>query len=384
MIGETNNVERPTGSVGQPTSSVQQPTSSVQQSTSSVQQPTNSVERPTYEYVTFPRKFISYKWYKPLFVLVLGFVFMVVIELVLMIVAIACNGGIDFVTDIGMTYDDMNAYTGPGALFELGSIAGMLPALALAALIVRDRPYSSYSSSRGGWNWGAFAKCLVVAAIVMGVSTIIDLLIPGHMEANPVNKFTVVGFILCTVLVPFQCVAEEYVFRGLIMQTVGSWFKLPVVGIIVSAVVFAIGHLYNSIGLVLIFCNGIVWGIIAWQTKGLEATSAVHIVNNYLAFYLCGFGLQLQTSEVDLASLPVAIVIDVVYAAAVILLGRKYNWFTSKGDGAAAFNEKKRAQIAAKQQKRLAKQGVPPDPPLNARAEQLCKWSLRWKRCRGG
>jgi hypothetical protein len=43
-------------------------------------------------------------------------------------------------------------YSGPGLLMAVGGVAGMLPALALAERIVRGRPFSSYSSSRGGWN----------------------------------------------------------------------------------------------------------------------------------------------------------------------------------------------------------------------------------------
>jgi len=38
-------------------------------------------------------------------------------------------------------------------------------------------------------------------------------------------------------------------------------------------------------------------------------------------------------------SAAVMLAIDIIYAAAIILLGKKFNWFSSKGDGAAAFNE---------------------------------------------
>ena len=292
--------------------------------------------KPAYDYITFPRQFLTYRWFKPLLVLALAFVFMLVFQIALMIAAGVWAGDLGFVLNLSERYEDMDVYTGPGALFELGAIAVMLPALALAALIVRDRPFSSYSSSRGGWSWGAFFKCLGVAVVVMGLSTIVDLSIPGHMEENIVSRFTLEGVALCVVLIPLQCVAEEYVFRGFIMQTVGSWFKLPVVGLVVSAVAFAAGHPYNDIGVVLIFFNGIIWGVVAWVTKGLEATSAVHIVNNYLAFFLSGAGVQLTTSQVDIESLFVALVVDAVYATAVILLGRKFGWFNPKDDGTAA------------------------------------------------
>lgn len=313
-----------------------------------------------HDYATFPRRFISYRWFKPLFVVALGFVFMLIFQIVTFLMGAIWAHDPSFISNVSTSYDDMNPYTGPGALSEIGGIAVLLPALALAALIVRDRPFSSYSSSRNGWNWSAFFKCLALAAIIMGVFTVVGMLIPGEDGGDGIIRFTFEGVVLCMILIPLQCVAEEYVFRGLILQTVGAWTKLPAIGIVVSAAIFASGHPYNLIGVITIFINGIVWGVVAWQTKGLEATSAVHIVNNMLAFFLGGFGLQATTSEIDILSMIVAVAVDVIFAVAVILLGKKYNWFSSKGDGTAAFNEKVRAKRERKQQARLANRPVSP------------------------
>ena len=318
---------------------------------------------PSYDYATFPRQFLSYRWFKPLLVALLTFVFMLVFQVVLLLVGTIWAGDINFISTIGTTYEDMNAYTGPGALVEIGSIAVVLPALALAALIVRDRPYSSYSSSRGGWNWGAFAKCMLVAIVVFGVATLVEWILCPEMDGDGVIRFTLVGAIACLVLVPFQCVAEEYLFRGLLLQAFASWTKLPVIGIVVSAVVFAAGHPYNMTGVVLIFLNGIIWGVVAWQTKGLEATSAVHIVNNLISFAYTGFGLQAATSEVDMLSLVVGLAIDAVYAAAVIFLGKKYNWFSSKGDGTEKHNARYLEKQRRKQAHRAPEAPVAPLPP---------------------
>ena len=304
---------------------------------------------PAYEYTTFPRRFISYRWFKPLLVALLTFVFMLLFQIVTLIIATAWAGDIDFIFTIGTTYDDMNPYTGPGAMVELGSIAVILPALALAALIVRDRPYSSYSSSRGGWNWKAFGKCLLVALVVVALPSIIELFLFPDEGATGIVKLTVPGVIACIAIIPFQCAAEEYVFRGLIMQTVGSWTKLPVLAILVQAAVFAAAHPYNMIGVIAIFLNGVVWGIVVQQTKGLEASCAAHIVNNFMAFGLGGLGLASITSEVDVISLVIALAIDLVYLAVILVAHKKLNWFASKGDGAAAFNEKRRAKMALKQ-----------------------------------
>ena len=310
---------------------------------------------PAYDYTRFPRNFISYRWFKPFFVLGLGVAFVFLFQLLLVVVAIIWTGDTSFLDSIGTSYEAMDVFSGPGALLELGSLAVILPAIALAALIVRDRPYSSYSSSRGGWNWGLFGKCLLLALGVFVVDIIVESIIFPCEPLQIANRFTVVGVVFCTILGPLQCVAEEYLFRGFLMQTFGAWFRIPVLAIVLQAIVFALGHTYNTIGLIAVCFNGIMWGIIAWQTKGLEATSALHIVNNMMAFYATGLGLQAATSEIDITSAVVAAVIDVVYLALVLGLGKKRGWFEAKRDGAAAFNEKHRPKYERKQQLKAAK-----------------------------
>ena len=315
-----------------------------------------------YDYAKFPREFVTYRWFKPLLVALLSLVFYIVFEIVLVVAVLMWTGDLGFFDSFATGYDDMDAYSGPGALFELGSIAAMLPALALAMLIVQDRPFSSYSSSRGGWNWSAFLKCLLVAVVIMAIDFAVEYALFPTMPGDGVVQFTAIGLALCIVLVPFQCVAEEYIFRGFLLQTFGAWTKLPVIAIVVSAALFAAGHPYNLVGVIGIFCSGLIWGFVAWRTRGLEASSALHIVNNMVAFLASGFGLGATTSEVTAESLAIMLAIDAAYAVAVLLLGKKFDWFSSKGDGTAKFNEKKRAQMARKQQRREQQCPEPPVP----------------------
>ena len=313
-----------------------------------------------YEYTMFPRRFASYRWFKPVLVALLTATFTFVFQIVLLIFATLFAGDPNFISTIGEGYNDMNAFTGPGALVEIGGIATLLPALALAVLIVRDRPYSSYSSSRGGWNWGVFLRCLAVAIAVMAAFTILQIaLFPDDGTTGEI-RFTTMGLIVCVVLVPIQCVAEEYVFRGLIMQTIGAWTKLPAIAIAASAAVFALGHPYNAIGMVTIFLNGIIWGALVWHTKGLEATSALHIVNNLLAFGFAGFGLSEMTSEVDMVSLFMDVATCLVFAAIIVFANKKLGWFTAEYDGTAAFNRKVREKAARKQ----LRAGIRPEQPI--------------------
>ena len=324
-------------------------------------------EFPAYEYTTFPRVFLSYRWFKPLFVFVLGFIFMLIFQVIVIFAAAFWSGDPFFFERIGVSYEDMDIFTGPGALVEFGAIAVMIPALALAALIVRDRPFSSYSSSRGGWNWGAFFKCLGMAIGVMGVFTGIEILLSLEDLEFVETNMTLAGLIVCMLLIPFQCVAEEYVFRGLALQTIASWTKLPILGILGSSLLFAISHPYNLIGVVNIFISGAIWGALAWQTKGIEASCALHIVNNMLVLAFTASGLQTMSSEVDLVSLAMTVLIDIVFAVVVIFAGKTFGWFSSKGDGAAAFNEKVLSKRARKQQKR---QGTQPQMMYGAYPQQ--------------
>lgn len=326
-------------------------------------------DTPTYDYVTFPRQFLAYKWYKPILVALLTFVFMLVFQMILVFAGlawiVASTGTLDLsivdsISDLGSSIH----YTGPGTLMVIGGVATMLPALVLAILIVRDRPFSSYSSSRGGWNWGAFLKCLGVAFVVYTLVIVVQIVLFPDENATRVIAFNVIGFILCTLLVPFQCMAEEYVFRGLVLQTVGAWTRLPFFAMVVSALLFAAMHMYNLEGMIAVFVSGVVWAALAWQTRGIESTCAAHIANNLVGFYAVGFGFQTISSDVDVASMVFAVIVDVIYAVVVILLGKKFNWFTSKGDGTAKANENYRMKMAQRQfppqQYQPPMQGQPP------------------------
>ena len=99
------------------------------------------------DYMTFPRQFETYKWYKPILVLLLALAFVGVFFIGIALLYIVLSGEKNF--------NNANYY-GYGALISLGITASFLPALAIASKIVKDRPYSSYSSSRGGWNWKIF------------------------------------------------------------------------------------------------------------------------------------------------------------------------------------------------------------------------------------
>ena len=209
--------------------------------------------------------------------------------------------------------------------------------------VVNARPFSSYSSSRGGFRLGVFAKCFGAALVLVALPLV---LISVFTDQNSgIVRFSVLGFIMCTVLAPLQCAAEEYIFRGHIMQMFGAWIKFPVIPILLQTFFFAAAHPYNLTGVISVGLMGVFLGVCAYVTNGLEASCALHITNNLSAFYLTGFGFGSVKTEVDVIELVIVAVVCCLYLAFIIFADKKLGWFNGKkSDGVAEFN----AKIAAK------------------------------------
>jgi len=135
------------------------------------------------------------------------------------------------------------------------------------------------------WRYGVF--CLVVSALVIGGFGLYH-----WYHSNGWQPGAGWGWYLGVIIVttPLQAVAEELVFRGYLMQALGSvvhqvWFP-----IVTTAVIFAIFHGTQNpwlFGSRLAF--GLLAGVLVWRTGGLEAGIAIHIVNNLVAFGLAIF-----------------------------------------------------------------------------------------------
>ena len=300
---------------------------------------------PEHEFPTYPRRFISYRWFKPLLAGLLFAVLYLGSNVAIVLLGALNQGGLESVMKIAGSYDTMDVSSGPGILLNLGSLAVAIPLLALTALIVRDRPFSSYSSARGGWDWSVFGRMMLLALLVCGVPNLVWILL-DHGPLN--NQFTIATFLLLTVMGPLQCIAEEYMFRGLLMQTFGGWFRIPVIAVVLQALIFMAMHPYNLTGKLTILATGCMMGLMAWISRGIEASSAIHIVNNMVAFYADGLGLGAIGSEVSTLDLVVTLIIDAVYVAVLLVLRKKGFFDRIKRDDAAEFN----AKVAPKYAKR--------------------------------
>lgn len=180
--------------------------------------------------------------------------------------------------------------------FQLLSIALLIPCVLLPVAILW-RPHLGFLHSVEGrvrWRW--LGRCLaigfVVVTISLGLQIIVSALLDGEsIPRESLDRRTALSLVVVLVLVPFQAAAEEYVFRGGLLQLIGSWSRWAVIPVVATSVLFAAGHLYNVWGLISVFCFGVVAAVVTIRTGGLEAAIGLHIANNVVLMVLDLFGV---------------------------------------------------------------------------------------------
>lgn len=200
---------------------------------------------------------------------------------------------------------------------SLVSLVVLLPGILLAVKIARIGPAGILSSTRFRVRWAWTAWCLLPTLVI---AVVMFLFQTGGMftfdggfgwDHAAIGQSTVsigtltLTIVLVLLLVPFQGAAEEYIFRGFLMQTIGSWIPWRVVGTViavaVSTVVFALLHIpngYNVWGILDVGSFGLIAAIIVLRTGGMEATVLQHAFNNIMIFVLQAPGW----SKIDLDS----------------------------------------------------------------------------------
>ena len=289
-----------------------------------------------HDFGTYPRRFNAYRWFKPLLVGLLFVVFKILFDSIIN----SLTEMLFSITASGMNYDTVDFYTIPGVFSNGGRAADVIPCLIFAALIVKDRPVSSYFSSMGGWRWNVFFKTLAAGLIIVGLPNIARYIILG--KTGDV-RFTAGGLVLMLLLMPLQAVGEEILFRGYIMQTTGSWFKLTLVGVIVQTLAFAAVHPYNMIGVIGIIAAAIVYALVCIFSKGIESSSALHMVGNISGILMAGFGFGKITSETTVMGMVRGRIPDILFLLFIIYADKKLRWFDEvKYDDVALFNSKEK------------------------------------------
>lgn len=296
-------------------------------------------ETPELEYHQLYRGVPRYRWWKPLVALILAALYYITFSLaftlpVTLIYALV-NGS-------EMTLDDFASLAlpdtqNPWSIFvSLGSIALMIPAVWLAMLSTgltpKGRAWSVALRIRWQWIWRTIVPTLVSLLVMNTIGIAIEIAMnPLDLSESEVETVAIdvnlalISMLLVVLLVPLQATAEELVFRGMFMQTLGAWFggvksqgafgrfmRGPWLAILIPAIAFGLSHIYNVWGLLAVAAMGITMAWITWRTGGLEAAIVLHVLNNIVVFGFLSMAPGGETGQSEDAGGPGALIGQVI------------------------------------------------------------------------
>lgn len=224
----------------------------------------------------------TFRWWKPLVAVLAVGLLWIVLQTILTVPAIFADGGFEAV------YRDGQLRLGPWVF--LANNVGIATAIPLVLLLswafFGQRPRWA-SSIQGGFRWGWFFRCVGVVVPFWLVTIAIEFALSPPDDLGPrwYTVLMVVGILLTT---PVQAAGEEYLLRGFLARAVGSYFRVEWLGWAVSTVicslVFMRLHMAADPWLNVFYVGfGVASSWMVWRTGGLEASCALHIVNNLLA-----------------------------------------------------------------------------------------------------
>ncbi|GAA2455366.1 hypothetical protein GCM10010421_55670 [Streptomyces glaucus] len=223
----------------------------------------------------------------------------------------------------------------PTTALELSYIAFLLPLVLLAVRWTERRPAGSVSSVAGRLRWGWLARCLAVAVPAVSLLALASVSLPGgDPESSAPAEWVglpafLVSLAVLAVFVPFQAAAEEYAFRGWLLQAVGGFLRSPWCAMLPQAALFAAAHGWGTPwGFADLLVFGLVAGWLTVRTGGLEAAVALHVLNNLMGFGVAAAVVDGLSSDETAADLPwqlalVDTAMILLYAAAVLWLARR-------------------------------------------------------------
>ncbi|MEO7588109.1 MAG: type II CAAX endopeptidase family protein [Arachnia sp.] len=275
----------------------------------------------------------NHRWWRPILVGALAaLIYVAAFLLAMVVLAIAgvAFPGFERVMATFLQDSDVMDLSDPFMFaFAMGMIILVLPALRLATAMVGARAVGTLSSVVGRIRWRWFARCglaaITIYAVAYGTQFMVAVARGESLAPTWDMPRVAVALVLTLVLVPLQAAAEEYVFRGYLMQTIGAWLRHPAFAILLPVPLFVLGHDYGPLGMTDVAVFAIAAGWLTWRTGGLEAAMALHIVGNVSGFSLAAVGLvDLSATEVGVGSLVLSLLLTLAFTVVVArLAGRR-------------------------------------------------------------
>ena len=284
-----------------------------------------------YRYAFGQKQEIGYRWYKPLLTMIifvlLHLVFSALILLLAGMIYGSRNNGslseaIEFarLSAYGITFAEK--YSVPWMMIVFGTNIAMIPALTISHKIIFGKMPGKLLSADKKWRLSVFLKYIISAAIMF---TFLHMFTVSHNTQKISASASAGSIILLAAMCFLQCLAEELVFRGLILQSCSGWSEFAIFGIAVQAFYFTIAHLYEIKISMLVFTTAFIWGILCVITDGIEASFSIHYVFNMTYFLpeIMGYKI-LDDTDMTFERYMTCMIISVVFVTTEYVMRRLY------------------------------------------------------------
>ena len=246
-------------------------------------------------------------------------------------------GSMDISSQMQILEPNLNLF-----LMLLGFV-GMLLAVVLCNKYMNGNSFISLTTSRNKIDfnriffsfflWGSFSALMIILGY---------FLMPENYVVNFNFQPFLILFFIVVLLLPIQTSAEEYLFRGYMMQNLGiitgnRWFPL-----IASSLAFGLLHganpeieKFGNVVFIFYIGSGLFAGIMTLMDEGMELALGWHAANNMItALLVTADWTALQTHSVlkDISnpeSMPlsdVLIPVLIFFPIMLYIFSKKYNW----------------------------------------------------------
>lgn len=225
-------------------------------------------------------------------------------------------------------------------LIIISFISGLLT-LVLGVKYIHRRTFKSLVTSRNLIDWKRFWFAFFTWGIIAIILTIVGIFMsPENYIWNfkPIPFFTLLA--VSFLFLPFQTTFEELLFRGYLMQGIGTVVKNRWFPLIFTSVCFGLLHGANpeveklgAISMVFYIGTGFFYGIITLMDEGTELALGLHAINNIIAaFFVTTNWTVFQTDAlyVDISEPSVGFEmffpVLILYPFLLYVFSSKYGW----------------------------------------------------------
>lgn len=225
-------------------------------------------------------------------------------------------------------------------LIIISFISGLLT-LIIGVKYIHRRTFKSLVTSRNLIDWKRFWFAFFTWGIIAIILTIVGIFMsPENYIWNfkPIPFFTLLA--VSFLFLPFQTTFEELLFRGYLMQGIGTVVKNRWFPLIFTSVCFGLLHGANpeveklgAISMVFYIGTGFFYGIITLMDEGTELALGLHAINNIIAaFFVTTNWTVFQTDAlyVDISEPSVGFEmffpVLILYPFLLYVFSSKYGW----------------------------------------------------------